>query len=149
MWRTETRLVFPRAGFKSKVAIQITLLLQHMGFAALPEPFTNQTQHRQKVNESIFALMRKTQYQKLHKLASLFSFIITKTLLWWAPVRYLISFTSETLNRKSREELKYATRTMVAIVFTYLSCNVFSVFMSVMENVFPDSSVLYNADGSR
>ncbi|VDK28095.1 unnamed protein product [Gongylonema pulchrum] len=54
----------------------------------------------------------------------------------------------ESANRRSREELKYATRTMVAIVFTYLSCNVFSVFVSVVENVFPDSSILYNSDGS-
>uniref|UniRef100_A0A0M3IVG8 Ion transport domain-containing protein n=1 Tax=Ascaris lumbricoides TaxID=6252 RepID=A0A0M3IVG8_ASCLU len=38
---------------------------------------------------------------------------------------------------------------MVAIVFTYLICNSFSVFISVMENVFSDSALLINEDGSR
>lgn len=52
-------------------------------------------------------------------------------------------------NRKMFHELKYATRTIVAIVFTYLTCNVFSVFMSVMENVFPESSMLIDKYGSR
>ncbi|EJW82795.1 hypothetical protein WUBG_06293 [Wuchereria bancrofti] len=37
---------------------------------------------------------------------------------------------------------------MVAIVFTYLTCNVFSVFMSVLENVFPESSMLVDNYGS-
>ena len=52
-------------------------------------------------------------------------------------------------SRKDRDELKYATWTMVAIVFTYLCCNVFSVFMIVIENLFPESVLLYNKDGSR
>ncbi|KHN81165.1 Rhodopsin, GQ-coupled [Toxocara canis] len=51
-------------------------------------------------------------------------------------------------NRMGRNELKYATWTMVAIVFTYLICNSFSLFISVMENVFSDSPILVNADGS-
>ncbi|VDN87645.1 unnamed protein product [Brugia pahangi] len=66
---------------------------------------------------------------------------------------YMLGFTDvirqESKNRKIHQELKYATRTMVAIVFTYLTCNVFSVFMSVMENVFPESSMLVDNYGSR
>uniref|UniRef100_A0A915PXG2 G-protein coupled receptors family 1 profile domain-containing protein n=1 Tax=Setaria digitata TaxID=48799 RepID=A0A915PXG2_9BILA len=62
---------------------------------------------------------------------------------------YTAMITHETENRKSCQDLKYATRTMVAIVFTYLTCNVFSVFMSVMENIFPESSLLIDKDGSR
>ncbi|KAM3717448.1 G-protein coupled receptor [Dirofilaria immitis] len=54
----------------------------------------------------------------------------------------------ESENQKICQELKYATRTMIAIVSTYLICNIFSVFMSVMENVFPDSSILIDKYGS-
>ncbi|KAL3984962.1 7 transmembrane receptor (rhodopsin family) protein [Acanthocheilonema viteae] len=65
---------------------------------------------------------------------------------------YMFGFTNiitqESENRKIYQELKYATRTMVAIVFTYLTCNVFSVFMSVMENIFPESSMLIDKYGS-
>uniref|UniRef100_A0AAF5PUK2 G_PROTEIN_RECEP_F1_2 domain-containing protein n=1 Tax=Wuchereria bancrofti TaxID=6293 RepID=A0AAF5PUK2_WUCBA len=65
---------------------------------------------------------------------------------------YMLGFTNvirqESKNRKIHQELKYATRTMVAIVFTYLTCNVFSVFMSVLENVFPESSMLVDNYGS-
>uniref|UniRef100_A0A158Q7I5 G_PROTEIN_RECEP_F1_2 domain-containing protein n=1 Tax=Elaeophora elaphi TaxID=1147741 RepID=A0A158Q7I5_9BILA len=57
-------------------------------------------------------------------------------------------FRQESKNRKIFQELKFATRTMVAIVFTYLTCNAFSVFMSVMENVFPESSLLIDTYGS-
>ncbi|EFO17589.1 hypothetical protein LOAG_10909 [Loa loa] len=65
---------------------------------------------------------------------------------------HVLGFTNitrqESESRKICQELKCATRTMVAIVFTYLTCNVFSVFMSVMENVFPESSLLIDNYGS-
>ncbi|KAE9552114.1 hypothetical protein FO519_004694 [Halicephalobus sp. NKZ332] len=51
-------------------------------------------------------------------------------------------------NRKHRSELRYATRTMVFIVFTYLICNIFNVFITVMENVFKDNPLMFNEDGS-
>uniref|UniRef100_A0AC35G4V8 G-protein coupled receptors family 1 profile domain-containing protein n=1 Tax=Panagrolaimus sp. PS1159 TaxID=55785 RepID=A0AC35G4V8_9BILA len=52
-------------------------------------------------------------------------------------------------NRKHRSELRYATRTMVTIVFTYLFCNCFNVFITVMENVFKGNPLMFNEDGSR
>uniref|UniRef100_A0A7E4VR17 G_PROTEIN_RECEP_F1_2 domain-containing protein n=1 Tax=Panagrellus redivivus TaxID=6233 RepID=A0A7E4VR17_PANRE len=51
-------------------------------------------------------------------------------------------------NQKHRTELRYATRTMVLIVFTYLFCNSFSMFVTVMENVFKDNRLMFNEDGS-
>uniref|UniRef100_A0A915AQU8 G-protein coupled receptors family 1 profile domain-containing protein n=2 Tax=Parascaris univalens TaxID=6257 RepID=A0A915AQU8_PARUN len=64
--------------------------------------------------------------------------------------RISLMLRKEGMNKRSnnRKELKYATLTMVAIVFTYLICNSFSVFISVMENAFSDSSLLINEDGS-
>ncbi|MFH4983378.1 hypothetical protein AB6A40_010087 [Gnathostoma spinigerum] len=52
------------------------------------------------------------------------------------------------VHHSRRSELKYATRTMVTIVFSYLCCNIFSVFISLMENLFSDSPLLFNEDGT-
>lgn len=52
-------------------------------------------------------------------------------------------------NKQHRLELRYATRTMVMIVFTYLLCNMFNVFITIMENVFKDNPLMFNEDGSR
>uniref|UniRef100_A0A914E329 G-protein coupled receptors family 1 profile domain-containing protein n=1 Tax=Acrobeloides nanus TaxID=290746 RepID=A0A914E329_9BILA len=51
-------------------------------------------------------------------------------------------------NKQHRLELRYATRTMVMIVFTYLLCNMFNVFITIMENVFKDNPLMFNEDGS-
>lgn len=52
-------------------------------------------------------------------------------------------------NHRNRSELRYATRTMVMITFTYLLCNIFNVIITVMENVFKNNNVMFNDDGSR
>ncbi|KHJ87962.1 hypothetical protein OESDEN_12250, partial [Oesophagostomum dentatum] len=51
-------------------------------------------------------------------------------------------------SKKRRDDFRYATRTMVAITSTYLICSLLSLFVSVMENVFPGNSLLFNEDGS-
>ncbi|RCN36339.1 7 transmembrane receptor [Ancylostoma caninum] len=51
-------------------------------------------------------------------------------------------------SKKRRDEVRYATRTMVSITTTYLICSSLSLFISVMENVFPENSLLFNEDGS-
>ncbi|KAK6754445.1 hypothetical protein RB195_013445 [Necator americanus] len=51
-------------------------------------------------------------------------------------------------SRKRRDEVRCATRTMVSITTTYLCCSSLSLFISVMENVFPENSLLFNEDGS-
>ncbi|CAJ0586357.1 unnamed protein product, partial [Mesorhabditis spiculigera] len=50
--------------------------------------------------------------------------------------------------KKRRDELRYATWTMVSIVTSYLCCNTFSLFISIMENYFADNSLMYEPDGS-
>ncbi|VDM99084.1 unnamed protein product [Thelazia callipaeda] len=55
---------------------------------------------------------------------------------------------TDLVDRIKRQDLKFATRKMVAIVFIYLLCNVFSVLIIIMENIFPDSRILHNEDGS-
>ncbi|ETN82059.1 hypothetical protein NECAME_17805 [Necator americanus] len=51
-------------------------------------------------------------------------------------------------SRKRRDEVRCATRTMVSITTTYLCCSSLSLFISVMENVFPENSLLFNEDGT-
>ncbi|VDL87277.1 unnamed protein product [Nippostrongylus brasiliensis] len=51
-------------------------------------------------------------------------------------------------SKKRRDEVRYATWTMVSITTTYLCCSSLSLFISVMENVFPQNSLLFNEDGS-
>ncbi|PIO72423.1 hypothetical protein TELCIR_05652 [Teladorsagia circumcincta] len=51
-------------------------------------------------------------------------------------------------SKKRRDEVRYATWTMVSITTTYLICSSLSLFISVMENVFPENSLLFNEDGS-
>lgn len=62
-----------------------------------------------------------------------------------------ICFSSESMmsSKKRRDEVRYATWTMVSITTTYLCCASLSLFISVMENVFPQNSLLFNEDGSR
>ncbi|VDN54611.1 unnamed protein product [Dracunculus medinensis] len=48
---------------------------------------------------------------------------------------------SQNLSRRRRDELKYATWTVVAIVSTHLFCNSFSFFITLLENLFHDSSL--------
>ncbi|TKR89809.1 hypothetical protein L596_013853 [Steinernema carpocapsae] len=47
-----------------------------------------------------------------------------------------------------RKGISTATRTIVFLVFTYLTCNIISVFMNILENVYPDSSLLVDKDGN-
>ncbi|KAK6040187.1 hypothetical protein COOONC_22307 [Cooperia oncophora] len=51
---------------------------------------------------------------------------------------------------KRRDEVRYATWTMVSITTTYLCCSSLSLFISVMgaEHIFPNSTLLYNEDHS-
>ncbi|CAJ0591536.1 unnamed protein product [Cylicocyclus nassatus] len=51
-------------------------------------------------------------------------------------------------SKKRRDDFRYATRTMVSITTTYLICSSLSLFISVMENVFPKNTLLFNEDGS-
>jgi hypothetical protein len=52
-------------------------------------------------------------------------------------------------NRQAKTELRSATYTLTAMVFTYLVCNSFSVFVTIMENIFPGNWLMFNEDGSR
>ncbi|KAI1722056.1 7 transmembrane receptor (rhodopsin family) domain-containing protein [Ditylenchus destructor] len=51
-------------------------------------------------------------------------------------------------SRAHRAELRYATRTMVMITFTYLFCNLFNVIITVMEHTFKHNTLMFNEDGS-
>ncbi|KAK0412413.1 hypothetical protein QR680_006196 [Steinernema hermaphroditum] len=48
----------------------------------------------------------------------------------------------------NRKEITTTTRTIIFLVFTYLTCNIISVFMNIMENVFPESSLLVDESGN-
>ncbi|KAJ1356911.1 hypothetical protein KIN20_014880 [Parelaphostrongylus tenuis] len=63
-------------------------------------------------------------------------------------VTELIRKESMMSSKKRRDEVRYATWTMVSITSTYLFCSSLSLFISVMENVFPENSLLFNDDGS-
>ncbi|VDO86547.1 unnamed protein product [Heligmosomoides polygyrus] len=63
-------------------------------------------------------------------------------------VTELIRKESMMSSKKRRDEVRYATWTMVSITTTYLCCASLSLFISVMENVFPQNSLLFNEDGS-
>jgi uncharacterized Tic20 family protein len=52
------------------------------------------------------------------------------------------------VSRQQRNELRYATRTMVMITFTYLVCNMFNCVITVMENAFKDDGWMVNEDGT-
>jgi len=52
------------------------------------------------------------------------------------------------VSRQQRNELRYATRTMVAVTFTYLVCNMFNFVITVMENAFKDDGWMVNEDGT-
>ncbi|CAI5453067.1 unnamed protein product [Caenorhabditis angaria] len=51
-------------------------------------------------------------------------------------------------NQRRRDELRYATWTMVSIATTYLCCSSLSLFIGVLENVTPENELLYTEDGS-
>ncbi|CAI4226895.1 unnamed protein product [Auanema sp. JU1783] len=51
-------------------------------------------------------------------------------------------------SKKRRDELRCATWTMVSIATTYLCCSSLSFFISVMENIFTNNTLLINEDGS-
>ncbi|PAV92817.1 hypothetical protein WR25_12269 [Diploscapter pachys] len=61
-------------------------------------------------------------------------------------VSELIRKESLSSSKRRRDELRYATWTMVSIATTYLCCSSLSLFISVMENAFTNNSLLYNED---
>uniref|UniRef100_A0A8R1IIE9 G_PROTEIN_RECEP_F1_2 domain-containing protein n=1 Tax=Caenorhabditis japonica TaxID=281687 RepID=A0A8R1IIE9_CAEJA len=63
-------------------------------------------------------------------------------------VNELIRKESINSNRRRRDELRYATWTMVSIATTYLCCSSLSLFISVLENVWPENTLLFMEDGS-
>uniref|UniRef100_A0A0N4WTI4 G_PROTEIN_RECEP_F1_2 domain-containing protein n=1 Tax=Haemonchus placei TaxID=6290 RepID=A0A0N4WTI4_HAEPC len=70
------------------------------------------------------------------------------TLVDMPKVTELIRKESMMSSKKRRDEVRYATWTMVSITTTYLCCSSLSLFISVMENVFPHNSLLFHEDGS-
>uniref|UniRef100_A0A914PBW1 G-protein coupled receptors family 1 profile domain-containing protein n=1 Tax=Panagrolaimus davidi TaxID=227884 RepID=A0A914PBW1_9BILA len=92
------------------------------------------------LNLLIIALTKKRLYHH---------FGIAKNFSEMPQISSLLRKESIVSNRKHRSELRYATRTMVTIVFTYLFCNCFNVFITVMENVFKGNPLMFNEDGSR
>nr|CDJ92470.1 Protein F32D8.10 [Haemonchus contortus] len=70
------------------------------------------------------------------------------TLVDMPKVTELIRKESMMSSKKRRDEVRYATWTMVSITTTYLCCSSLSLFISVMENVFPQNSLLFHEDGS-
>lgn len=52
-------------------------------------------------------------------------------------------------NKRRRDELRYATWTMVSIATTYLCCSSLSLFIGILENVWPENTLLFQEDGSR
>ncbi|CAD6186543.1 unnamed protein product [Caenorhabditis auriculariae] len=63
-------------------------------------------------------------------------------------VSELIRKESVSSNKRRRDELRYATWTMVSIATTYLCCSSLSLFVSVLENVWPDNALLFTEEGS-
>uniref|UniRef100_A0A1I7XL07 G_PROTEIN_RECEP_F1_2 domain-containing protein n=1 Tax=Heterorhabditis bacteriophora TaxID=37862 RepID=A0A1I7XL07_HETBA len=63
-------------------------------------------------------------------------------------VTELIRKESISSSKKRRDELRYATWTMVSIATTYLCCSSLSLFISVMENIFTENTLLFHEDGS-
>ncbi|EFO95090.1 hypothetical protein GCK72_020404 [Caenorhabditis remanei] len=51
-------------------------------------------------------------------------------------------------NKRRRDELRYATWTMVSIATTYLCCSSLSLFIGILENVWPENTLLFMEDGS-
>uniref|UniRef100_A0A1I7UWH1 G_PROTEIN_RECEP_F1_2 domain-containing protein n=1 Tax=Caenorhabditis tropicalis TaxID=1561998 RepID=A0A1I7UWH1_9PELO len=51
-------------------------------------------------------------------------------------------------NKRRRDELRYATWTMVSIATTYLCCSSLSLFIGILENVWPENELLFMEDGS-
>uniref|UniRef100_A0A0N4ZE48 G_PROTEIN_RECEP_F1_2 domain-containing protein n=1 Tax=Parastrongyloides trichosuri TaxID=131310 RepID=A0A0N4ZE48_PARTI len=49
-------------------------------------------------------------------------------------------------DKKQRDEIRYQTRTIIFIVSTYLMCNLPSVFITVLEKLFPKSPLIINED---
>ncbi|KAK5966304.1 hypothetical protein GCK32_008917 [Trichostrongylus colubriformis] len=70
------------------------------------------------------------------------------TLIDMPKVTEMIRKESMMSSKKRRDEVRYATWTMVSITTTYLCCSSLSLFISVMEHVFPENALLFNEDGS-
>uniref|UniRef100_A0A0K0E3W2 G_PROTEIN_RECEP_F1_2 domain-containing protein n=1 Tax=Strongyloides stercoralis TaxID=6248 RepID=A0A0K0E3W2_STRER len=49
-------------------------------------------------------------------------------------------------DKKQRDEIRYQTRTIIFIVSTYLTCNLPSVFITILEKLFPQSPLIINED---
>ncbi|CAB3398968.1 unnamed protein product [Caenorhabditis bovis] len=62
-------------------------------------------------------------------------------------VSELIRKESHSSNKRRRDELRYATWTMVSIATTYLCCSSLSLLIGVLENVWPENSLLFDENG--
>lgn len=51
-------------------------------------------------------------------------------------------------DKKQLDEIRYQTRTIIFIVSTYLTCNLPSVFITVLEKLFPKSPLIINEDAT-
>uniref|UniRef100_A0A0N5BIT4 G_PROTEIN_RECEP_F1_2 domain-containing protein n=1 Tax=Strongyloides papillosus TaxID=174720 RepID=A0A0N5BIT4_STREA len=49
-------------------------------------------------------------------------------------------------DKKQRDEIRYQTRTIIFIVTTYLTCNLPSFFLTVLEKLYPKSPLIINED---
>uniref|UniRef100_A0AC35TV34 G_PROTEIN_RECEP_F1_2 domain-containing protein n=1 Tax=Rhabditophanes sp. KR3021 TaxID=114890 RepID=A0AC35TV34_9BILA len=52
------------------------------------------------------------------------------------------------INKEERNKLRYQTRTIIFIVSTYLTCNMLSFFINILENIYPSTSLLRDEDGN-
>ncbi|KJH43936.1 7 transmembrane receptor [Dictyocaulus viviparus] len=91
------------------------------------------------LNISIVALTKR----KLHSI----SWAVT-TFIDMPKITELIKKETMMSSKRRRDEVRYATWTMVSITSTYLCCSSLSLFISVMENLFPKNALLFNQDGS-